>query len=74
MFGRRNAPQGLSQSSTPGSVKHSVVMTGRCPNTSCRADLEVPHTFNASMGWIGKVQSTTDCTCGTTVTVSAYSG
>lgn len=74
MFGRNKAPQGLSRSSTPGNFKHSVVLTGKCTNSRCRADLEVPHSFEAPMGWEGKVVANTTCPCGTSSSVSAYSG
>lgn len=74
MFGRSRAPQGLSRSSTPGKVKHSVVMTGKCPNSRCRDELEVPHDFVAPIGWMGKVVDNVTCGCGTTVSVSAFSG
>lgn len=74
MFGRNKAPQGLSRSSTPGQVRHSVVMTGRCSNPRCRADLEVPHSFDAPWGWEGTVVDNVTCGCGTPCPISAYSG
>jgi hypothetical protein len=74
MFGRNKHPQGLSQSSNPAMVKHSVVMTGTCTNDRCRANLEVPHSFDAPWGWMGKVVDHVTCSCGMTSPVSAHSG
>lgn len=74
MFGRNKAPQGLSESRTPGKIQHSVVMTGECANTRCRASLSVPHSFDAVWGWSGEVKDTVTCSCGTSSSVSAHSG
>lgn len=74
MFGFGKAPVGLSQGDNPTKVKHSIVMTGTCSNSRCRASLSVPHTFEAPWGWMGQIKDTVTCHCGTTSGVEAWSG
>jgi len=65
---------GLRKSSTPGTFTHSVNLTGTCTNPTCRASLSLPHTFDAPMGWMGQVQGSAHCSCGTTSNVSVWTG